>query len=138
SNGQIKCNATMTFAQATTDNVGFTTLSSSTPVSNVNVECLFATMLGATPCPKSGGCTCTNPCNANQVSSTVNIGNGNDLSQNDVAWINNAIAANPNGLYMDVPVLASSPLTASTCGSFRFSGTGTVIGYVSMKIIGAT
>jgi hypothetical protein len=135
-NGQIRCNSTLTFAQATSDNVGFTTLSSSTPVNTQTVECLFATMLGASPCPKN--CGCAGKCNSTQTSTTVNIGNGNNLSQNDVSWLNSAIAASPNGLYFDVAVLGSSPYTASNCGSFQFSGTATVVGYVSMKLTAAT
>ncbi|HEX9101519.1 MAG TPA: pilus assembly protein TadG-related protein [Polyangia bacterium] len=137
--GTIRCNTTLTFGQATTDNVGFTVFTPTSPVDTNNVECLMSIALGQCP-PKTGPpCTCTTTCNTTSVASgSIYISNGNNLAQNDIDMINSYLAANPGGLYVQVPVLDSGSLTKSSCGSFQFNKAIPVDGYVEMHITGAT
>lgn len=135
SNGQILCNSQMTFGRATTDNVGFTLLNYNPPVNTPGINCEIACALGAT----GGGnsCSCSNGCN-NTSLSQIYVSNGNNLSSYVITTINNAIAANPNGVYVQVPVLDSGNLTNATCGSFQFNRDQTITGYVEMKLVGAS
>jgi hypothetical protein len=134
--GQIRCNSVLTFGQATTDNVGFTVFSSSPGVNTPGINCAFARALGI-PCP--GGCNCTTSCNPSAIANgQIYISNGNNLSQSVVDWINQYIAAHPSGMYAEVPVLDSGSLTQSGCGSFTFNQLKSLVGYVELRITGAT
>jgi Flp pilus assembly protein TadG len=137
--GTIRCNTTLTFGQATTDNVGFTVFTPAAPVNTNNVECLMSIALGQCP-PKTGPpCTCTTSCNATSVAGgSIYISNGNNLAQNDVDMINAYLQSNPNGLFVQVPVLDSGGLTKSSCGGFQFNKAIPISGYVEMHITGAT
>jgi Flp pilus assembly protein TadG len=134
-NGQVQCNATLTFGRATTDNVGFTLYSSSPGVNTPGINCAVARSLGVA-CP--GGCNCTSACNASAISNgQIYISNGNNLSSQVVNWINSAVAAAPNGLYVQLPVLASG-LSQANCGSFQFNRLQAITGYVEIKLTGAS
>src|SRR5439155_5798948 len=140
-NGQILCNSTMTFGRATTDNVGFTLLMPTSPVNTPGIDCEIGCALTGASVAKNGGnnCTCNNKCNATAIGNgSIYISNGNNLSQQVVDAINAAVTANPNGVFAQVPVLGSNGLTKSTCGSFQFNQAQPVVGYVEMKVVGAT
>ncbi len=141
-NGQIMCNSTMTFGRATTDNVGFTLLSPNPPVDTPGIECELGCALVGHSVSKGGGggkCTCSNSCNSTAISSgQIYISNGNNLSDPDITAVNQAVAANPNGVYVQVPVLDSHGLTKSTCGSFPFNRDQSIVGYVEMKLVSAS
>ncbi len=139
-NGQIMCNSTMTFGRATTDNVGFTLLLPNPPVDTPGINCEIGCALGGSSGKGGGGnCNCSNSCNATAIANgQIYISNGNNLSQYVIDLINQTIAANPNGVYAQVPVLDSGGLTTSTCGSFQFNKDQTVVGYVEMKLVSAS
>lgn len=143
-NGQIMCNSTMTFGRATTDNVGFTLLSPSPPVDTPGINCEIGCALGAGAGGNGNGggggkCSCSSSCNSTAIANgQIYISNGNNLSQYVIDAINTAIAANPNGVFAQVPVLDSHGLTKSTCGGFQFNQDQTVVGYVEMKLVSAS
>jgi Flp pilus assembly protein TadG len=141
--GNLRCNATLTFGQATTDNVGFTVMlppanqAGGSPVSTSTVTCAMArAMSNVSQCP--GNCNCASGCNSASVSQgQIGISNGNNLSQNDVTWINAEVAANPQGYFVDVPVLQTG-LSAANCNSFNFNQAPYIAGFVKLRITGAT
>lgn len=134
--GNIRCNQTLTFGQATTDTVGFTVLSDSNPTTP-SVTCMIARTLGS-PCPTN--CDCSNTCNATSIDDgSVKISNGNNLSQTSVDDINAAVAASGDGGFdVAVPVIDSGGLSASSCTSFNYNQPREIVGYVTMKITGAS
>ena len=140
-NGQLMCNSNLTFGRATTDNVGFTLLSVNPPVDTAGLDCeLGCALVGHSVAKGNGGkCNCNGSCNSTAIASgQIYISNGNNLSDQDITAVNQAVLNNPNGVYVQVPVLASDGLTKSTCGQFQFNRDQTVSGYVEMKLVSAS
>src|SRR5207249_3728546 len=126
--GGLRCNATLTFSNATTDNVGFTLLQANPPVDTPGINCAIGNALGFA-CSPRGNCHCDG-CNATAIANgQIYISNGNNLSQQVVDEVNQAVLrAGASGLYVDVPVGDSGGLTAAGCSSFRFNRDVTVAG----------
>ncbi len=134
--GTLRCNQTLTFGSTNSDAAGFTLLSAANPTTPT-VTCLMARALKR-PCPS--GCDCSITCNAISTSDgAIKISNGNNLSQQTVKDINAAVAgAGPNGVYLHLPVVDSGGLGPSNCSSFIYNSTHAVVGFVNIKITGAT
>ncbi len=135
--GSLRCNADLTFGQATTDTVGFTLFSSQNPTTPA-VTCMFARMLGR-PCPAN--CDCSTSCNSTGTATgEIKISNGNNLSQTTVDDINAAVdAARANGgLFLQVPVVDSGGYGAGTCGGFNYNQDRGVLGFVTIELTGAS
>jgi hypothetical protein len=141
SDGTLKCQERLVFAGSNSDNVGFTIFSSSNPTTPT-VTCMIATDLAeyGVACPRAGQCNCTDGCNESSVDDgEIKISNGNNLSHDAVEAINMAVAASGSGgVVVKVPVIDSGDLTSASCSQFQFNRTAPVMGYVSLKILGAT
>ncbi len=134
SDGSVKCDAELTFGQATTDTAGFTILSDSNPTTPT-VTCMMARTLSQ-PCPKN--CDCSDTCNEVETD-PIKISNGNNLSDTSVTDINNAVAqAGGSTLYVTIPVVDSGGLTPGSCGAFNYNQPRAVVGYVRVRLLGAT
>lgn len=101
------------------------------------MTCLMARALGSA-CP--GNCDCTDRCVTSSVDDgRVKISNGNNLSQTSVDNINAAVAASgTGGVEVQVPVIDSGGLAPGVCTGFNYNQTHEILGYVTMKITGAT
>jgi len=133
--GNLRCNATLTFGDAGSDNVGFTVLEPTGPVSTPLINCAVTRALGV-GCP--AGCDCTGQCNESSLSEgAIYVSNGNNLSTTVIDAITAAVAAAPDGILVNLPVLDSGGLSQAGCGGFAFNRPVPVIGYVKLRLTGA-
>jgi Flp pilus assembly protein TadG len=134
--GAVNCGAaiTLTFAPSTSNNAGLADLTSTANPTPPLVDCEVQNAFGT--CGK--GCTCaSSSCVTSSTSQQVALQNGNDISNNSVTYIQNAVAAaGVAGLYVMVPVINTS--ATGNCLKYTYNGTETVAGYASLKLTGAT
>jgi Flp pilus assembly protein TadG len=139
SGGNLKCNTTMQFASGQMQNAGFTLLDNTNPTTPA-MNCYIAGALHQ-PCPKNCGnvpaSVCANPQCDPTSQGQIYVSNGNNLSDPAVNIINAAIAQAGGGIDVELPVLGSGQ-PPGNCGNSQYNKLQTVVGYVQIKITGAT
>ena len=123
----LRCNALLTFGNATTDNVGFTLLNTSNPTTPT-IDAAIAQSL-------VDGC----PANSRIDGGPIRVSNGNNFSKGSVDAINEAvIAAGADGLFVTLPVIATPGVAFADCGSVSLNRDFRIAGYVKIRILSAT